>query len=116
MWPAPSEGKRVSRSVSLSSGPSDPAVFAAGTVIDQARLSLRLSHMDLWIAYVGMGGSEPPASVREFLAGRMELTPFDYDMLAQVLNERFADLGAVHPVPYSEWFQHDGIGGPTPAG
>jgi hypothetical protein len=39
--------------------------------------------------------------VEAYLYGALTPTPHDRDLLAAALNERFAELGGDHPVPYS---------------
>lgn len=84
--------------------------FDAGTVIEAARVSLGLSRLDLWVAYVAMGGGQAPDAIRAVLCDGSPLSSFDHDMLAQALNERFEEHGVPGPVPYSESFR------PAPAG
>ncbi len=43
-----------------------------------------------------------PFQVEAFLAGALEPTPHDHDILAHALNERFSELGGDHPVPYTD--------------
>jgi hypothetical protein len=38
--------------------------------------------------------------VEAFLCGVLAPGDHDHDLIAQALNERFAELGAGHPVPY----------------
>ncbi|CAN5568939.1 hypothetical protein BH10ACT1_BH10ACT1_25390 [soil metagenome] len=78
--------------------------FDAGQLIEHARVALCWSVIELWSAYVGEGGGATKRDLREFLAGSVDVTAFDYDLLALVLNDQFAELGAQHPLPYSDWF------------
>jgi hypothetical protein len=40
--------------------------------------------------------------VEAVLYGVLVATDFDHDLIAVVLNERFTELGAHHPIPYSD--------------
>jgi hypothetical protein len=68
---------------------------------EPARLLLGLSIAQLWIDYVGLGGSAPPMALRRFLKGGAPLGRHDQDLVAQALNERFADLGREQRVAFS---------------
>jgi hypothetical protein len=56
---------------------------------------------DLWIAYVGLGGTMSAAEVEATLRGEREPTAYEHDVLAQALNDHFTERGQDHPVPYS---------------
>ncbi len=60
-----------------------------------------MSFDELWLAYVGLGGSASPDMLQDFLRG--ERADFvGYDMVAQAINEHFVDQGGNHPVPYRD--------------
>jgi tryptophanase len=59
-----------------------------------------LSHDQLWVDYVGVGGACTPQTMGALLSGDEPLGRRQYDFLAQALNERYMDLGMNHPVPY----------------
>ena len=71
--------------------------------LEAARVMLDLSVTDLWLLYVGLGGSLPRAQLVAFLsgAGEPELDDHDHDMLAHALNEGFTARGEGHPLPYA---------------
>jgi hypothetical protein len=56
----------------------------------------------LWTDYCALGGRLNASEVTAALHGERGLTPLEHDMLAQVLNEHFLDVGQDHLVPYSE--------------
>jgi len=58
-----------------------------------------LSHGELWFRYFELGGMSTGFDLEAFLYGI--LAPSDHDVIAQALNERFAELGGDHPVPYA---------------
>jgi hypothetical protein len=65
----------------------------AGGHLDDARRRLGLSHYDLWVRYIGVGGTRDAHAVRSYLTGRVILTDGDHDHLAVALNEAFVDAG-----------------------
>ena len=67
-----------------------------------ARDLLGLSLPQLWLDYLGLGGSLPPAVIDAALTGRLELGDHDHDLLVQALNERFVDLAQDHPLLYAD--------------
>lgn len=68
---------------------------------EQARRSLGLSVGDLWFRYFSLGGMSTALEVEAFLYGALRAEPHNQDLLAVALNERFAELGGDHPIPYS---------------
>ena len=55
---------------------------------------------DLWFRYFSLGGMSTALEVEAVLFGALVASPHDRDVLAVALNERFAELGGDHPVPY----------------
>jgi len=73
----------------------------AHAVLEAARRQAGLSLDELWMAYFALGGAQSSDGLRDYLAGAG--SPLrDYDVVAQAINERFADQGENHPVPYSD--------------
>ena len=70
-------------------------------VLEQARRELDLSFPDLWMRYFTLGGMSTEMEVEAILFGFLVGTVHDRDVLAVALNERFAELGRDHPVPYA---------------
>jgi len=70
-------------------------------VLEAARVQAGMSFDELWMAYFALGGLASPTVVRSYLDGSGS-TSFDYDVLAQAINERFVERGANYPVPYRE--------------
>jgi hypothetical protein len=78
-----------------------------------AGLSLRdgldlsgLSHGQLWLLYVGVGGCAPIGELAEQIArdddADTALDAYDHNVIAQALNEHFLDLDQDHAVGYRE--------------
>jgi hypothetical protein len=76
-----------------------------------AGLSLRdgldlsgLTHLELWLRYVGIGGTAPSSELAEQImqggAADTGLDAYEHNLIAQALNEHFLDLGQDHPVGY----------------
>jgi hypothetical protein len=69
-------------------------------VLDAYRQEAGLSHGELWLRYFELGGMSTGFDLEAFLYGVLAPSDHDYDVIAQALNERFADLGGGHLVPY----------------
>lgn len=73
-----------------------------GDVLDRARRHAALSQFDLWMRYFELGGLDSPLEIEGYLFGALQPTTREHDLLAHALNERFAELGRGHPVPYAD--------------
>lgn len=70
--------------------------------LDGARRDAGLSHEDLWFRYFAVGGMRTAFELEAIVYGALVATTHDQDVIAVALNERFSELGADHPMPYSE--------------
>ena len=70
--------------------------------LDDARRLLGLSHYDLWVRYIGVGGIHDAHGIRSYLTGRDTFSDADHDHLAVALNEAFVDAGNGRPLPYRQ--------------
>jgi hypothetical protein len=70
-------------------------------VLEAGRVEAGMSFDELWMAYFALGGVASPNVLRSYLSGSGARS-FDYDVLAQAINERFVERGGNHPVPYHE--------------
>ena len=70
-------------------------------VLEQARRETGLSVPELWYRYFALGGMRSALDVEAYLYGALIADDYERDLLAVALNERFAELGGDHPVPYS---------------
>jgi hypothetical protein len=70
--------------------------------LDRARRDVGLSHGDLWFRYFELGGKCPAIEVEAFVYGALAPSEWDADLLALALNERYAETGRDHPLPYSD--------------
>ena len=70
-------------------------------VLEKARRNVGLSVADLWVRYFALGGMRTELEIEAYLYGALVATTHDRDVLAVALNERFAELGGDHPIPYS---------------
>ncbi len=59
-----------------------------------------LTVTQLWVRYVGLGGSIREQQLRAALRGG-ELAPQEHDVAAHALNEYFSEQGGAHPVAYT---------------
>ena len=74
--------------------------YFALVTLDGYRQEAGLSHSELWLRYFELGGMSTGFDVEAFLYGVLAPSDHDHDLIAQALNERFAELGGDHPVPY----------------
>lgn len=74
---------------------------AAHEILGAAMIQAGLSFEELWVGYFSLGGVAGPETVRSYLGGAA-CSRMDYDLLAAVINDEFADQGDDHPVPYHE--------------
>jgi len=70
-------------------------------VLETSRREVGLSMSDLWFRYFALGGMSTALEVEAILFGALLANAHDRDVIAVALNERFAELGGDHPVPYS---------------
>ncbi len=73
-----------------------------GEALDQARQAARLTHGELYLRYFELGGMSSALEVEAFCYGALQPDDHNHDVIAHALNERFAELGGNHPVPYSD--------------
>ncbi len=76
-------------------------VIAGRGVLERARVIAEMTGRELWLRYLGLGGDATPKDVDAYLAGRLEPTRREYNILVDALNERFMELGFRSPVQYA---------------
>ena len=69
-------------------------------VLEVARRDVGVSLAELWCRYFALGGMYTALEVDAVLHGALVMVSLDRDRLAVALNERYAELGRDHPVPY----------------
>lgn len=69
-------------------------------ILERARRDTGLAVGDLWFRYFALGGMSTVLEVEAVLYGARLATNHDRNLLAVALNERYAELGRDHPVPY----------------
>lgn len=77
----------------------DPATEARN-VLDSQRQEAGLSHTELWLRYFELGGMSTGFELEAYLSGALRPSPYDRDVIAHALNERFSELGVDQPVRY----------------
>lgn len=70
--------------------------------LERARVDVGLSHSELWFRYFELGGMSTALELEAYLYDALASTEHDRDLVAVALNERYAELGGDHPVPYSD--------------
>ena len=68
-------------------------------VLEQARLDARLTMVELWVRYFGVGGMCSAFEIEAILCGALVGCTLDRELLALALNERFQELGLDQAVP-----------------
>jgi hypothetical protein len=61
-----------------------------------------LTLADLWLRYLGVGGTASPDRVAAYARGTMIPDSYQHNMIAQAINEYFTDQGEDHPVGYQD--------------
>ena len=69
--------------------------------MEAARVRAELTVQDLWLRYVGLGGTGDTFDVDGYLQGLVPLETFQQDVLAQALNEGLRELYQADCVPLS---------------
>ena len=72
------------------------------TPLSEALAMLRLSYDALWIEYFAIGGNASVDDLRVWIEGNEPLPSFEYDVIAQALNEYLDDRGEPRHVPYGD--------------
>ena len=93
--------KWCSRTVGCSIVAGGSVTDPAPDILDAYRQEARLSHAELWLRYFKLGGMSTGIEVEGILHGVLSPSDYDHDVIALALNERFAELGGDHPVPYA---------------
>ena len=71
-------------------------------VLEQARREVGLSIPDLWMRYFALGGMSTALELEAILFNALVADVHDRDVLTVAINERFAEMGGDHPIPYSD--------------
>ena len=61
-----------------------------------------LTLTELWLRYLGVGGTATPAQLAAFARGQPCPDSHQHNMIAQAINEHFTDQGEDHPVSYQD--------------
>lgn len=69
-------------------------------VLEVARRDVGFSLAELWCRYFALGGMYTALELDAVLNGALVMVPVDRDRIAVALNERYAEMGGDHPVPY----------------
>jgi hypothetical protein len=72
------------------------ALLAAGLALTD------MSVMDLWGAYLALGGSHTRQELGAYLRSEGVWSAVEHDMVAHALNEYISGQGLDHPVSYSD--------------
>ena len=71
-------------------------------VLERARREVGLSIADLWMRYFALGGMSTALELEAILFNALVADVHDRDVLIVAINERFAEMGGDHPIPYSD--------------
>jgi hypothetical protein len=61
-----------------------------------------LSHEQLWLRCLAVGGTFSRDGLDAALSGRRRLTTYEHNVIAQALNDFFVERGQNHPVAYAD--------------
>jgi len=75
-------------------------------ILSAGREQLGMSPLDLWTAYIGLGGLANFQRVESYLSGASIPGAADYDLLAQALNDEFIGRDVEGQMPYFEDLDH----------
>lgn len=78
-----------------------PAKDRAASSVVHAFTQSGLSLDELWLLYFCVGGTEGPAVLADFVAGKARLEPDEQDLVAQVVNERLEAHRTRHRAAYT---------------
>ena len=76
--------------------------MTANSSLERARVDVELSHSELWFRYFELGGMSTALELEAYLYDALAPTEHDRDLVAVALNERYAELGGDHPIPYTD--------------
>lgn len=62
----------------------------------------RMTPSDLWVRYYALGGNAGEYEVEAYTLGLLLADNYQYNVIAQAINEVFIDRGANHPVAYRD--------------
>lgn len=68
--------------------------------LDRARRDAGISRAILWVRYFALGGSATTAEFDEQMRGEVEMSRYQYNVVALALNEEVAERGGEPSVPY----------------
>ena len=68
--------------------------------LDLRRTDLGMSTSDVWLGYLGVGGDASLLEVESWLQGRSTAPSYDFDLLAQSVNDRAVGCGQPQPCRY----------------
>lgn len=81
---------------------SRPLPLARGPrVLDDMRKLARLTHRELWLRYLALGGDASPGQVDAFLADTQQASRREYNILVDALNERLRDIDLLQRLAYA---------------
>jgi hypothetical protein len=72
----------------------------AGLSIEDGLELSGMSMQQFWLRQVSVGGTAGSMETEAYVLGLLTPEPYQYDLLAQALNEHFVELGQDHPVGY----------------
>ena len=61
-----------------------------------------LTLAELWLKYIAIGGTASQAQVGAYARGQGLPDDYQYNLIAQAINEHFIDRGGDHPVGYHD--------------
>jgi hypothetical protein len=59
-----------------------------------------MDYQELWLRYIAVSGEAGELELEAYVLGLLTLDAFQYNLIAQALNEYFIEQGQDHPVAY----------------
>jgi hypothetical protein len=59
-----------------------------------------MDYYELWLRQIAVSGDASELEVEAYLLGLLRPDPFQYNLIAQAINEYFVEHGKDHPVGY----------------
>jgi hypothetical protein len=66
--------------------------------LEEARKQVGLGRLEIWVRYFSLGGAASPLELDAYLNDSLTFVAVERDILVQVLNERFTELGISSPL------------------
>lgn len=77
-------------------------LLSAGGTLATGQALCQVSHRQLWISYIALGGSRSADELLDYIHDLVQWPDHEHDAAAHAINEYCRDLGLGLPVLYAE--------------